>query len=365
MTVNDIAAILEEWAPRWTAWERDNVGLQIGDGARAVARVLVTLDVTPNVVAEAMSKNVGLIISHHPILFRPTAAITASTSEGQSILRLIENRIAVYATHTNLDASRWGVNIALAERLGLSNIRFLVPLKEQMMKIAVFVPASHVDRISAAMAEAGAGVIGEYDSCSFRLRGTGTFRGSTASNPFAGMPGRLESIEEVRLEMIAHRSQSHEIIERMKAVHPYEEVAYDLYPLLNDDPNHGMGAVGELRKAISLKEFLSKVKRTLTAKALRHTGSLRRKIKRVAVCGGSGSDFLPQAIAANADVFVTADVRYHAFHSAENRIALVDAGHWETEHVVLEPLADRLRKATGKGVQVFVTQHSTNPINCY
>ncbi len=363
MTIADIEQIIEGWAPQWTAWERDNVGLQVGDRARSVSRVLVALDVTEQIVEEAREKRAELIVSHHPLLFRPPSSITASNDIGRLVLMLVESRIAVYSAHTNLDFTKQGVSFALAETLGLKKIRFLSPLKGMQSKIVVFVPADHADRVAEGMSSAGAGVIGEYSSCSFRLSGAGTFRGSPNSHPVVGKAGRPETVEEMRLEMIAPRARVSAIVAAMKEAHPYEEVAYDVYPLDNESTNYGMGAIGELEAAQTLKTFLEHSKRALKAEALRFTGDLHRKIRHVAVCGGSGSDLLPTALSAKADVFVTADVRYHTFHAAGD-LALVDAGHWETEQVILEPLADRLRRAAKQKKQrleVLVTQYSTNP----
>ncbi len=366
MTVSDIAHIIEEWAPKWIAWERDNVGLQVGDASRTIKKVLVALDVTEQIAAEAVAKKVDLIISHHPLLFRPAAAITAADDIGRIILKLVEKKIAVYSAHTNLDFTRDGVSFILAKKLELRNIRFLSPLHGLLAKIAVFVPPSHVDEVANAMAKAGAGMIGEYTSCSFRLQGTGTFRGSEKTHPFFGKPGQLEQAEEVRLEMIAPRARTAAIVAAMKEAHPYEEVAYDIYPLENSDPNYGMGAIGELKKLQSLKSFLTWIKKSLNAEGLRYTGNPDRLVKKVAVCGGSGSDLLRAVLDEGADVFVTSDVRYHTFHTAAHRIALIDAGHWETEHGILEPLAERLRQAAkirGRRLSVLVTQHSTNPMH--
>lgn len=365
MTINDLAKSLEAWAPRWVAWERDNVGLQVGDGKRKPRRALVTLDVTPEVLHEAIRKKVDLIVSHHPLLFRAPKNVTVEDPIGEMVLRLIENRIAVYSAHTNLDFVKNGVSFAVADALGLKNTSFLAPLTDQMAKIAVFVPVGHVEKVSQAMAEAGAGIIGEYSECSFRTRGTGTFRGSEKAKPFLGSTGVLETTEEVRVEMIAPRARVSAIVQAMKQVHPYEEVAYDIYPLLNPDPNHGMGAIGNLSRPLTLVQFLQLVRRKLNARAIRYTAGKERVIRRVAVCGGSGSDLLNNAIAAHADAFVTADVRYHTFHDARGRIALIDAGHWETEHVVLRPLAKMVEQAAaqhGARLDVLLTRVSTNPI---
>ncbi|OGU18517.1 MAG: Nif3-like dinuclear metal center hexameric protein [Ignavibacteria bacterium GWA2_55_25] len=364
MTIRDIETFFETWAPPWTAWERDVIGLQIGDRERRVRRVLVALDVTRGVVKEAIAKKADLIVSHHPLLFHPPSSITTGDELGRLLLTLAEKRMAVYSAHTNLDSVRGGVSFALAEALGLRGIEFLAPLKDTLVKIAVFVPSGHVDTVAGAMSKAGAGAIGKYDSCSFRTVGTGTFRGSEDSNPFLGQKGKLESVEETRVEMIAPRANISSILTAMKAVHPYEEVAYDVYPLQNTDPEHGMGAVGTLAKSVTLGSFLKKIKAALRAEAVRYSGRLNRQVQRVAVCGGSGSDLLRDALATHADAFVTADVKYHAFHEAGDRLTLIDPGHWETEHVILKPIAERLKRharTTGEPLEVFTTNIRTNP----
>jgi dinuclear metal center YbgI/SA1388 family protein len=368
MKLAEIEQFFESWAPRWTAWERDNVGLQVGRRSQSIKSVLVALDVTPEVVGEAIRKKIDLIVSHHPLLFRPPSSISDSTPVGALVLSLAEKRIALFSAHTNLDAAENGVSFALAKILGLTKTRFLAPLKDTMVKLAVFVPAEYVDRVSSVMAEAGAGIIGEYQSCSFQIHGKGTYRGSSRSQPFLGKPLQLEEVEEVRLEMVAPRALVDDVVSAMKAVHPYEEVAYDVYTVENSSTKFGMGAVGELPEPISLKAFLGRLKRKLQAESVRYTGGLNQKIKRVAVCGGSGADLMEQAIQADADVFVTADVRYHPFHTSVKRIALVDAGHWETEHVVVPVIADRLRlwaQSKNQDLDVSMTKYSTNPIHSY
>lgn len=365
MTVADIGHIVEQWAPKWTAWEKDNVGLQVGHRNRRVSKILVALELTEEVVKEAIRKKVDLIVTHHPPLFQPPSTVTDSDLTGRLILALVRNNVAVYSAHTNLDFSKNGVSFALAEMLGLQNVRFLSPLSGKLSKIVVFVPSTHVGQVVHEMSAAGAGVIGHYDSCSFRVEGIGTFRGNAESNPFVGRRKSLERVKEVRVEMVAPTAKVESIVEGIRKVHPYEEVAFDIYPLNTPSANFGMGAIGVLRRDVTLESFLRNCKRSLAAQSLRYTGSLPKKIRTVAVCGGSGSDLLDTAIRAQADVFVTADVRYHTFHSALGRIALVDAGHWETEHGILEPLRNRLKQAAQQSrqkVSVTVTQLSTNPV---
>lgn len=365
LRVKNIIQLFEDWAPNWIAWEKDNVGLQVGDKQNKITKILVTLDVTKQIISEAISKKVELIVSHHPLLFRPPSAIITSDPIGELILQLAEHKIALFSAHTNLDFAPDGVSFTLAELLGLKNIRFLSPLKNSLAKIVVFVPNGYVERVRNAMAQAGAGVIGNYSSCSFVMKGTGSFYGSIASNPFLGKCRNLESVEETRLEMIAPRALVSGVVAAIKAVHPYEEPAYDIHFIDNPNSNFGMGAIGTLSKSQSLEHFLKSIKRTLDVGVLRYTGSLSNKIQNVAVCGGAGSDLLSDAIEEKADAFVTADVRYHAFQEANDNIALIDAGHWETEQIILKPIAARLRsaaRAANKSLTVFITKHKTNPI---
>ena len=365
MTVRDIGQFLEDWAPAWTAWENDVVGLQIGDPGRAVRRVLVSLDVTPDVVREAAAMGAELILSHHPILLRPPKSIRTDEPLGALLHELARKRISVLSAHTNLDFAIGGVSFALARALGLAGARFLSHRKGLLAKLVVFVPETHADVVADALAQAGAGVIGQYTDCSFRTPGTGTYRGSRDSHPFLGKPMVLEHTAEVRLEMIVPRALVGGAVRAMETVQPYDKVAYDVYPVENPSSDSGEGVIGELPREMTLRSFLALVRSSLGARMLRFTGSTARRLRRIAVCGGSGSALLETAVAAGADAFVTADIRYHAFHEASGRIVLVDAGHYETEHVILRPLADRLRafaKAQGDRLTVSVTRQRTNPV---
>jgi dinuclear metal center YbgI/SA1388 family protein len=365
MQISDIIKMFDEWAPKWVAWEKDNVGLQVGDQERSVKKVLVTLDVTKQIIREAITQKTELIISHHPLLFRPPATITRHEPVGELVLLLAENKIALFSAHTNLDYTTDGVSFTLAKTLGVENITFLTPLKKSLAKIVVFIPDGYVEQVMQSMSSAGAGVIGEYTSCSFGTKGKGSFRGSPSSSPVLGKRGELESVEETRLEMISPRADVAHVIAAMKSSHPYEEVAYDIYYIENPNPNFGMGAIGNLPKSQSLGVFLKTIKQKLGTSALRFSGKTTEKIQRVAVCGGGGSGLLQDSIAAEADVFVTSDIRYHTFHAAEDKIALVDAGHFETEHTIVKPIADRLRAAARiaqEPLTVRITKHLSNPI---
>jgi dinuclear metal center YbgI/SA1388 family protein len=363
--VTDIIKLFDEWAPRWVAWERDNVGLQIGDHQQIITKVLVVLDVTQQTVTEAIARKADLIISHHPLLFKPASSITTGDTIGELALLLARHRISLFSAHTNLDFATGGVSFALAETLRLKNIRFLSPLKNLLAKVVVFIPEGHVEKVRNAMTHAGAGILGQYSSCTFATNGTGSFRGSASSDPFLGKRENLEFVEETRLEMIVPRARVSGIVAAMKNVHPYEEVAYDIYNVENPNPNFGMGAFGTLLKPQSLGSFLKFVKRTLGSGMLRFTGRTSDRVRNIAVCSGAGADLLSDAIAAQADVFISADVRYHSFHTATNVIALVDAGHWETEQIILKSIAARLRTAARiakEPLTVWTTRYNTNPI---
>jgi len=366
MLVRDVAHILESWAPRPIAWERDNVGLQVGDHRKRVRKILVALDVNPYVVREAKSRNVDLVISHHPLLFHPLRSVAKDDRRGSIIFDLIRNNVAVYAMHTNYDFARRGVSFALAEKLGLEKVSVLQPLRDALRKVAVFVPPDHAEGVAEAMAEAGAGAIGAYDSCSFRIEGVGTFRGGKGAKPFVGKPGTLERVKEIRVEMIVPQWRVGDVVAAMRRVHPYEEVAYDVYALDNDHADYGAGAVGSVPKETTLKRFLATVRERLKLPSVRFAGDLRGRIKTVAVCGGSGSDLLDEAIRRHADAFVTADVRYHTFESAAGSIALIDGGHFETEEPSLDHLVRFLHasiKQRKEEIQVFKTSIITNPVS--
>jgi dinuclear metal center YbgI/SA1388 family protein len=365
MIVRDVERILDQWAPRATAWERDNVGLQIGSLDDKVRKIMVCLDVRDAVVREATKKKVDLVISHHPLLFHPPKAITPDDRVGGIVTDLIQHRIALYALHTNFDFAEGGVSFALAERLGLEQVTFLEPRSDFLRKIAVFVPPGYVEKVTEAMGDAGAGIIGKYDHCSFRIDGVGTFRGGEGTRPFVGRTGELERVNEVRLEMVVPRWKVHEAVAAMRAAHPYEEVAYDVYVTEDKSANHGEGAIGVVSERTTMKKFVQRVKERLDTPMLRCVGDLRASVERIAVCGGSGSYLVDAAVRRGADVMVTADVTYHTFEAAAGRIALIDAGHFETEQPSLDKLARHLQSQIGKKkerVDVIKTEFNTNPV---
>lgn len=362
----DIVAIMEKMALPGLAEDWDNSGWQVGDPGAPVQKVLVALDVTPEVVDEAEHSGAQLIISHHPVLLKGIKSLRGDVPPGNLLFRLIRSGIGVYAAHTSLDSAEGGVNDALARALGLEEVEVLHPTRYgQLLKLVVFVPAGHADAVREALGGAGAGWIGNYSDCTFNLRGTGTFRPGEGTNPFIGTRGELEKVDEVRVETIVKKEEIGRVLQAMLEAHPYEEVAYDLYPLENRGAPRGLGRVGRLPGEVSLAEFAGMVKEKLQAVGLRYGGDHRAAVKRVAVCGGSGGDLWPAARQKGADVLVTGDVRYHA---ARDMLAagmnFIDAGHFATERVVLpavqDYLAANLQKA-GLVVNVVLARSEEEP----
>jgi dinuclear metal center YbgI/SA1388 family protein len=371
-TISDVADALEMWAPPGSAQDYDNVGLQVGDAARAVERGLVALDMTPGVLGEAKETGAQLVVTHHPLLFRPLDQLTAGGGFPNALaLRLAEAGIALYAAHTNLDAAPGGVSFALAEQLGLEDVGFLDGMGGALRKLVVFVPREHARPVHRAMADAGAGRIGDYEACAFAGRGTGFFRPGAEADPFTDTPeGALEEADEVRLEVQTERWHLPAVRAAMTEAHPYEEVAHDVYPVEGTTTQAGLGAVGTLPEAEPLSQFLERAAGALDAESLRYAGAPEARVERVAVCGGAGSDFVGKARAAGADAYVTADVTYHEFFevlSAEDgtaQMAFIDAGHYETEavteHLLRDVLAERFPEAGWR-----VSQERTSPVRTF
>lgn len=366
MTIDKITKYIESWAPKGIAWDRDNVGLQVGSSKILAKNILLCLDVNEFVVEDAIKKKCNLIISHHPLLFNSIRKISTGDKTSDILIKLIKNDITVYSAHTNLDFTKDGVSFQLAKKLGLSSIKFLKNISETLTKLVVFVPAGFTEKVAEAIHNYGGGIIGEYSNCSFRIIGKGTFRGSDNSNPTIGKKGNLEFVDEVRLEVLVNTFDLPNVIAAMKLAHPYEEVAYDIYPLKNENVNYGIGAIGNLKTELTPKQFLDYVSKKLGVKNFRYSQGTNKKIKTVAVCGGSGSDLLNTAIQNSADAFITADVKYHTFQDAENKILLIDAGHYETEIFVLDEIERRLKNfITESKIEIFKFKGTTNPVCFY
>lgn len=368
MIALDIIKQLEDWAPPGVAWERDNVGLQVGSREQKVSGVFLCLELNEKVLQQAIQKRCNFIFTHHPLIFNPIKKLDTTNDDKAALIeKIIKNNIIVYSAHTNLDFTKDGVSFELAKTLKLTNINFLEEQSGNQFKIVVFVPEDKLDILSNEVFSAGGGVIGEYNSCSFRLSGQGTFRGSNKTNPKVGKKLNFEKVNEIRLEFIADSWNLNKVINAIIKTHPYEEPAFDIYPLKNKNVNYGAGAVGYLETALSEIKFLAHVKKYLNADAIRYCTGKKDKIKKVAVCGGAGSDLINAAISLDADAFITADIKYHEFQNAENKILLIDAGHYETEILSLNAVHSRLKKVFTKKDNIKIIKYSatTNPIKFY
>jgi dinuclear metal center YbgI/SA1388 family protein len=363
----EIIKHIEQWTPKEIAWQKDNVGLQVGSLKRNLSNIMLCLDVDEKVINYAIQKKCNLIISHHPLLFYPMKKIDVGNDSKSALVEmLIKKDISVYSMHTNFDYSKEGVSFQLAKALKLKNIKFLKNLNSNQFKLVVFVPRSSLEKVSKAVFNAGAGSMGEYSNCSFSTEGTGTFQGSEKSNPAIGKKNNFEKVDEARFEVFVNSWKLPAVISAMKQAHPYEEVAYDIYPLLNVNVDYGIGAYGELDRPMTQKEFLDHTSNSLKIKNFRFSGNVQKKLSRIAVCGGSGSEYVNDAIKLNCDAYVTADVKYHTFQENEKEILLVDAGHYETEIISLKEIETRLTGfLKGKSNKVFRYNGSTNPILFY
>ena len=360
-TVRTITQWIEEAAPLALQEEYDNAGLLIGSPDMLVTGVLLTVDVTEDIVDEAIQNGCNLIISHHPLIFRGIKNITGQNDVQRCVLKAIKNEIAVYAAHTNMDNVMEGVNGKIADKIGLKNRQILQPKKELLLKLVTFVPADFIQQVRNALFEAGAGSIGNYDNCSYMSDGRGTFRANEKANPFVGEIQIEHTESEIRLEVIFPEYLKVKITNALLRSHPYEEPAYDFIALQNTWNSVGAGIVGELPAETDEMDFLHQLKSVFHLQTLRHTSLLNRKIRKIAVCGGSGSDLTRQAIAVGADVFISADFKYHEFFDAKNKILIVDIGHYESEQFTKDVFYEIITKKIPK-FAVRISDVNTNPI---
>lgn len=353
---------MESLAPRSYQESYDNSGLLVGDPGREVTGVLISIDATEAVVNEAASRNCNLVVSHHPILFKGLKSITGKTYVERAILAAIRNDIALYAIHTNLDNVRTGVNRMIAEKLGLTQTRILKPKPGTLSKLVTFVLEKNLDTVRRALHEAGAGQVGNYLDCSFETKGTGRFRPNENAAPHIGKPGAPESVDEVRIEVILPEHCKDAVLAALRKAHPYEEVAYYLTTLDNDNQDVGAGLVGTLPSAEEPLSFLRRLKVVMKATMIRHTDPPSGTIRTVAVCGGSGSFLLEDAIRHGADAFVSADFKYHDFFDAEGKILVADIGHYESEQYTKDLLKEVLSQKFTTFASLF-SETATNPIS--
>lgn len=364
MRIKHITAALEAWAPRSLQEDYDNSGLQVGDPEAEITSALVCLDCTEAVVEEAARHGCGLIISHHPVIFRGLKSLSGGGYVERTILAAIRHGIALYAIHTNLDNVVTGVNAEIAARIGLKQLRVLAPKPGQLRKLVVFAPKDHAEAVRSALFSAGAGSIGAYDECSFNTEGHGTFRPGEGTDPHVGTRGQRHTEPEVRIEVILPATAERAVVAAMIAAHPYEEVAYDLVPLANVHPGIGAGLVGELPGPVEEGAFLGMVKEAFGLKAIRHTALLGKRVQRVALCGGSGAFLIGKAKAAGADAYLTGDIKYHEFFDADSKLLLADIGHYGSEQFTMNLIQRRL----GEFFPTFavrLTETVTDPIYHY
>ena len=362
MKLNKITKTIESLAPLSLQEKYDNSGLIVGDPKMEITKTLISFDVTEKVIEEAKSIGANLIISHHPIIFGGIKKLTSSNYVERVVIQAIKNDIALYAVHTNLDNVIEGTNRILAEKLNLEKLKVLQSMENQLFKLVVFVPTSHLEKVKDAIFEAGAGHIGNYDQCSYSTNGKGSFSALEGANPFVGSLNERHTEEESRLETIFPAHLKGAVIQAMTNVHPYEEVAYDIYALDKKDKNIGAGVIGILENEMTEKDFLLKLKNITQAKCIRHTDLRNKAIKKVAICGGSGAFLIKNAMHSKADIYITGDVKYHEFFDAEDKMIIADIGHFESEQFTTELLYDFIKEKFPT-FAVQISDINTNPIN--
>ncbi len=362
MKIKNITACIEEIAPLAYAESFDNVGLLVGDFDTSVTGVLVTLDTLENVVDEAIGNKCNLIVSFHPIIFSGLKKLNGDNYVERVILKAIKNDIAIYAIHTALDNSFIGVNAKICDVLNLQHRAVLIPQKNTIKKLTTYAPNKAAEKIRLALFESGAGNLGNYDSCSYNTEGYGTYRGNINSNPAFGEKGKLHTENETFISIVFEKHKEKEILRALFDAHPYEEVAYDIVSLDNLNQKIGMGMIGELEDETNELEFLDLLKRKMSAKGIRHSKLLNKPIKKVAVLGGSGSFAISKAIQKRADIYITSDIKYHEFYSAENKMVIADIGHYESEQFTKNLLVDILTKKF-PNFAIILSKKNTNPIH--
>lgn len=362
MKLKELIQFLEKKAPLFLQEDYDNSGLICGTPEQEISGVLIALDCLEIIVDEAIEKKCNVILTHHPIVFKGLKKITGKNYVERVVIKAIKNDIAIYAAHTNIDHVQDGVNATIMERLGIKNPKILAPKSNLLRKLVVYVPQNDSEALKNALFENGAGEIGNYSECSFSSLGQGSFKANENANPSLGQIGKRHHENEIKIEVIYPLWIENQLINSMKLAHPYEEVAYDLFQLENKVELFGSGMIGELDVEMNSNDFLLALKDKMKVKMIRHTQALNKTIKRVAVCGGSGSFLINRAIQEKADVFITGDVKYHEFFDADHRIVIADIGHFESEQFTIELLGAWIKKNFNTFAIRF-TEHSTNPIN--
>ena len=365
MLVKEIIQTLEAFAPTLYQEGYDNCGLQVGDTMAEVTGILLSLDVTEAILAEAMERGCNMIVAHHPLIFSGLKKITGRNYVERIVRQAIKNDIHIYAAHTNLDNMRNGVNALFAAKLGLQHTSILSPKANTLTKLFTYAPVSAAEKVREALFAAGGGRISNYKECSFNTPGTGTFRPGAGANPAIGEAGGArEWVDEVKIEMIVENHLQSRVLKALMASHPYEEVAYELIPLPNDNQEIGAGMAGTLAAPMAEADFLAFLKQQMKAECIRHTQLRGKPIERVALCGGSGSFLLPQAMQWGADIYITGDYKYHQFFDAEGQIVIADIGHYESEQYTPE-IFETILKEKFPTFAVLLSKLSTNPVKYF
>ena len=364
MTIQEVISKIEKRIQIEQAEDFDNVGLLCGVPERNVSGILVCHDALEKVVDEAVAKNCNLIVCFHPIIFSGLKSLTGKNYVEKAVLKAIENKIAIYAIHTAWDNDYFGVNAGICQQLGLKNQQILQPKKNNLKQLSVFVPKEHAETVKEALFEAGAGNIGFYDECSFKIAGEGTFRPIEGSNPFSGTQNVRENADEVMLSVIFESFKQYRIVAAMKNAHPYEEVAHQIYSLDNENHYAGLGMFGEFEEEMDEVDFLKFVKEKFSIDIIKHSEFTGKKIKRVGVLGGSGASGIKSALSKKCDAYLTGDLKYHDYFSAESKMLLCDVGHYESEQWVSEQLFEILSQIFST-FAVLKSNEKTNPVNYF
>jgi dinuclear metal center YbgI/SA1388 family protein len=364
MKIKDLIHTIEVFAAPELQEDYDNAKLITGSKEWDCTGVLCTLDVTVEVVKEAIEKKFNLIVAHHPIIFKGLKTINGNDYVQQVIIAAIKNDIAIYAAHTNLDNVVLGVNGKIADKLGLINTKILAPKHHILRRLITFAPEDKAEDVRKAVFDAGAGHIGKYSECSFNSIGTGTFKAEEGADPYVGEIGKRQNEKETKIEIVYPFYLENQVVDALIKSHPYEEVAYDIFTMDNVHFGIGAGIIGELEKEISEKDFLKKVKESFDIQTIRHTALLNRNIKKVAICGGAGSFLIKTAIAQKADIYLTSDIKYHEFFDAEGKILLADIGHYESEQFTMDLLVELIVRKFPT-FAVLKTGVNTNPVNYF
>ena len=364
MKIATIISYLESIAHSSLQESYDNTGLLTGNPNWDCSGIVISLDATEDVVNEALSKKCNLIVAHHPIIFSGLKTINGKNYVEKTIIASIKNDIAIYAIHTNLDNVLTGVNGKMAQLLGLMNCTVLVSKNNTLKKLFTFAPADKAEQVRNAIFTAGGGEIGNYSECSFNAAGTGTFRAGDNTNPYVGQKGERHYENEIKIEVIFPAYLEGGIVSAMKSAHPYEEVAYDIINLSNQHPSTGSGVIGELKEALDEKDFLGLLKKIFKTPVIKHTQLIGRPAKKIALCGGAGSFLINNAIAAGADFYITADIKYHEFFDANDRLVIADIGHYESEQFTIDLLQEVLEQKF-RTFAVLKTTVITNPVKYF